>query len=137
MLDPASSNEAHAGLNSRMGHRTLREGKALMAHPTFGFRTFKGQGSRLLRDTDNDWVNIQAREGTAGWKKGLLFTRHYAYQEKGINGAQHLYRYECLRLIGLDTVATAYGKTNDEARSRLYDVLKQKGVMPIGEPEDG
>jgi hypothetical protein len=119
-----------------MGPRMLREGKAPMAHPTFGFRTFKGQGSRLLRDTDNDWVNIQAREGTAGWKKGLLFTRHYAYQEKGINGAQHLYRYECLRLTGLDTVATAYGKTNDEARGRLYDALRQKGVMPIGDLED-
>lgn len=52
-----------------------------MTHPTYGFRTFKGQGSRLLRDTDNDWVNVQAREGTAGWKKGLLFIRLYAYQD--------------------------------------------------------
>lgn len=101
-----------------------------MAHPTFGFRTFKGRGSRLLRDEDNDWVNVQVREGTSGWKKGLLFTRHYAYQEKGANGAQHLYRYECLRLKRLDSIATAFGRTNDEARSALYDDLKRKGIMP-------
>jgi hypothetical protein len=101
-----------------------------MANPTKGFRTFKGRGSRLLRDEDDDWVNVQAREGTSGWKKGLLFTRHYAYQEKGMNPAQHLYRYECIRLKGLDSVATAFGKTNDEARDNLYDDLKRKGVMP-------
>ncbi len=69
-----------------------------MAHPTFGFLTFKGKGSRLLRGADDDWVNVQTREGVSGWKKGLLFTRHYAYQPKGENGAQHLYRYECIRL---------------------------------------
>jgi hypothetical protein len=69
-----------------MGPRMLREGKAPMAHPTFGFRTFKGQGSRLLRDTDNDWVNIQAREGTAGWKKGLLLlgTMHTRRKESTV-----------------------------------------------------
>lgn len=33
-----------------------------MAHPTYGFRTLKGKGSRLLRDADDDWLNVQARE---------------------------------------------------------------------------
>jgi hypothetical protein len=105
-----------------------------MGHPTFGFRTFKGFGSRLLRDEDNDWVNIQAREGTSGWKQGLLFLRTYAYQEKTpAGGAQHLYRYECVRLKGLDLLSVAYGRTNDEARDNLYADLKRKGVMPAAE----
>lgn len=107
-----------------------------MAHPTFGFRTFKGFGSRLLRDKDNDWVNIQAREGTSGWKRGLLFVRVYSYQEKTAAGrAQHLYRYECLRLSGLDQLAVAFGRTFDEARDNLYEDLKRKGVMPEGVAE--
>lgn len=101
-----------------------------MAHPTFGFRTFKGRGSRLLRDEDNDWVNVQVREGTSGWKKGLLFTRHYSYQETGADGAHHLYRYECMRLKGMDSLATAFGRRSDEARENLYADLKRKGVMP-------
>jgi hypothetical protein len=106
-----------------------------MAHPTFGFRTLKGRGSRLVRSEDDDWINIQSREGMSGWKKGLLFTRHYAYQQAGQNGAQHLYRYECIRLNGLDSVAVAFGKTNDEARDNLYEDLKRKGVMPTSEDE--
>jgi hypothetical protein len=102
-----------------------------MAHPTYGFRTFKGIGSRLLRDTDNDWVNVQAREGTDGWKKGLLFVRLYAYQDaRGKTPGRHLYRYECFRLRGLESVAVAHGTTNDEARESLYEDLKRKGVMP-------
>jgi hypothetical protein len=103
-----------------------------MAHPTYGFRTYKGQGSRLLRDLpDNDWVNLQAREGTSGWKKGLLFTRTYAYQEprEGQPG-HHLYRYEVCRMRGLERVAEAYGRTFKEAREALYADLKRKGVMP-------
>jgi len=106
-----------------------------MAHPTYGFRTLKGQGSRLLRSEDDDWVSVQAREGLTGWKRGLLFTRHYSYQDGGANGAQHLYRFECLRLKGLDVLAVAYGKTNDEARTSLYEDLKRKGVMPVGEDQ--
>src|SRR4051794_15569230 len=104
-----------------------------MSNPTHGFRTFKGRGSRLLRTEDDDWVNVLAREGTSGWKDGLLFTRHYAYQHSGRNGAQHLYRYECLRLKGLDSVALAFGRTDDEARSNLYEDLKRQGVMPFGD----
>jgi hypothetical protein len=104
-----------------------------MAHPTYGFLTYKGSGSRLLRGVDDDWVNVQAREGQTGWKEGLLFTRHYAYQRDGANGAQHLYRYEATRLEGLDRVAEAFGKTDDEARQALYEQLKRKGVMPAGE----
>lgn len=107
-----------------------------MAHPSYGFRTFKGHGSRLLRDTDNDWVNIQAREGTSGWKQGLLFVRVYCYQERTpAAGAQHLYRYECLRLRGLDLISVAYGRTNDDARNNLYADLKRKGIMPASETE--
>jgi hypothetical protein len=101
-------------------------------HPTFGFRTFKGKGSRLLRDLpDDDWVNVQAKEGLSGWKDGLLFTRTYAYQN-ATDGrkAQHLYRVEVTRLQGLDRIADGYGRTSDEAWRALYAVLKQKGVMP-------
>jgi len=105
-----------------------------MAHQTFGFRTFKGFGSRLLRDKDNDWVNVQAKEGTSGWKKGLLFLRVYAYQDKTrVGKAQHLYRYECLRLRGFGQLAVAHGRTDDEARYNLYDDLKRKGIMPPDE----
>jgi hypothetical protein len=102
-----------------------------MAHPTYGFRTFKGFGSRLVRGEENDWVNIQAREGTAGWKKGLLFLRLYAYQDgrSGVAG-RHLYRYECFRLRGLESVAVSHGRTNDQARESLYEDLRRKGVMP-------
>lgn len=102
-----------------------------MSHPTYGFRTFKGKGSRLLRGADDDWVNIQAREGTSGWKDGILFTRTYSYQRSGVNGAQHLYRWEATRLDGLDRIAEAYGKTSDEARHALYADLRRKGVMPL------
>jgi hypothetical protein len=102
-----------------------------VAHPTYGFRTLKGKGSRLLRDLpDNDWINIQAREGTSGWKDGILFTRTYAYQNSGVNGPQHLYRWEATRLDGLDHIAEAHGKTSDEARLALYADLKRKGLMP-------
>src|SRR4051794_22787125 len=103
-----------------------------MAHPTYGFRTFKGQGSRLLRSLpDNDWVNIQAREGTSGWKEGLLFTRTYAYQDATTaKPAQHLYRMEATRLRGLERIAEAYGRTSKEARDELYEQLRKKGVMP-------
>jgi hypothetical protein len=106
-----------------------------MPHPTYGFRTLKGIGSRLVRGEENDWVNVQAREGTSGWKDKLLFTRHYAYQHHGANGAQHLYRYECSALDGLTQIAVAYGKTNDEARAALYADLQRKGVMPETEEE--
>jgi hypothetical protein len=106
-----------------------------MAHPTYGFRTLKGRGARLLRGEDDDWVNVLAREGLSGWKKGLLFTRHYAYQQHGANGAQHLYRYECQRLNGLETVTIAYGTKDAEAREALYRDLKRKGVMPETEEE--
>jgi hypothetical protein len=107
-----------------------------MAHPTQGLRTFKGIGSRLLRGEDNDWVNVQAREGTAGWKKGLLFLRLYAYQDgRGGNPGRHLYRYECYRLRGLEPISVAHGSTNDDARISLYEDLKRKGVMPASEDD--
>lgn len=104
-------------------------------HPTYGFRTFKGSGSRLLRSEGDDWVNVQAKEGTSGWKDGLLFQRTYAYQKGGANGAQHLYRLEAIRLEGLETVATGYGKTSDEAWQFCYEQLKRKGVMPSSATE--
>lgn len=104
-----------------------------MAHPTYGFRTLKGKGARLLRGPEDDWVNVLAREGVTGWKKGLLFTRHYSYLKQGANGAQHLYRYECTRLDGLEQVAIAYGRKDEEAREALYRDLKRKGVMPDSE----
>jgi len=109
-----------------------------MAHPTFGFRTYKGQGSRLLRDVpDNDWGNLQAKEGTSGWKDGLLFTRTYAYQEaSATRSAGHLYRVEATRLSGLDRIAEAHGRTSKEAWSALYDDLRRKGVMPADAPEE-
>lgn len=109
-----------------------------MAHPTFGFRTYKGQGSRLLRDVpDNDWVNLQAKEGTSGWKDGLLFTRTYAYQEgTKTRNAAHLYRVEATRLVGLDRIAEAHGRTSKEAWKALYDDLRRKGVMPADAAEE-
>jgi hypothetical protein len=65
-----------------------------------------------------------------------LFLRAYAYQEKTPAGrAQHLYRYECLRLRGLDLISVACGRTNDEARDNLYEDLKRKGVMTASETE--
>jgi hypothetical protein len=108
-----------------------------MSQPTYGFRTFKGKGSRLLRDLpDNDWINLQAREGTSGWKKGILFTRTYAYQDAdGERQAGHLYRMEATRLKGLERIAEAYGRTSEEARSELYAELRRKGVMPAEEDE--
>lgn len=99
-------------------------------HPTLGFRTFKGKGSRLLRGPDDDWVNVQVKEGYSGWKEGILFTRTFAYQEQGANGAQNLYRVEAIRLQGLDHLGEGYGVTSDEAWTALYDNLKRKGLMP-------
>lgn len=105
-----------------------------MAKPTYGFLTYKGSGARLLRGPDDDRVNVLTREGRSGWKEGLLFTRHYAYQEgDGDRPAGHLYRYQAIRLKGLDTVAEAFGGTDNEARQGLYEQLKRKGVMPSGE----
>jgi hypothetical protein len=105
-----------------------------MAKPKRGLKTFKGSGSRLLRDLpDNDWINVQSHEGIEDWKNGLLFTRHYAYQEKnGGRQGQHLYRLEALRHEGLEQVALAYGKTSDDAWDLLFESLKRKGVMPQG-----
>lgn len=102
-----------------------------MANPTFGFRTLKGQGSRLLRDLpDNDWVNVMTKEGTSGWKDGLIFTRHYVYYD-GVNGKQHLYRIDVLDARnGLDLVATGFGAKSDDAWQAAYDDLKRKGRMP-------
>jgi len=102
-----------------------------------GFRTFKGKGSRLLRGADDDWVNVQAHEGTSGWQDGVLLTRIYAYQRNGVNGAQHLYRWEATCLDGLDRIAEAHGKTSDEALYALFADLRRKGVMPLDEIEQG
>jgi hypothetical protein len=59
----------------------------------------------------------------------------YGYEDTPAGGAQHLYRYECLRLRGLDLLPVAYGRTNDDARENLYEDLKRKGVMPPTEIE--
>lgn len=102
-----------------------------MAHPTYGFRTFKGEGSRLLRDVEDDWVNVQAKEGYSGWKEGILFLRSYAWQPARQGGAgHHLYRVEAIRLAGLDTVGVAHGRTAKDAWKHLYADLKRKGHMP-------
>lgn len=107
-----------------------------MAHQSFGFRTLKGIGARLVRNEDDDWLNIKAREGTAGWKEGLLFLRTYSYQHRTPQGgAQHLYRYDCIRQKGLDLIATAFGRTDEIARENLYADLIRKGVKPDDEVE--
>lgn len=109
-------------------------------HPTFGFRTLKGHGSRLVRnitvsanghvDTD-DWVNYMVKEGTSGWKKGLSFERAYAYQKKDANGhAHHLYRLLVTRQQGLQVVCIAFGRTSRDAWVNAYRMLHEQGVMP-------
>ncbi len=108
-----------------------------MAKPKHGLKTFKGSGSRLLRDLpDNDWINVQSHEGIEDWKDRLLFNRTYAYQgENDLGQAQHLYRLEALRLRGLEQVALAFGRTSDDAWDQLFASLKRKGVMPEGAVE--
>jgi len=103
-----------------------------MATPTYGFRTYKGKGSRLLptlEEGDKRYANVQARDGYSGWKDGLMFIRAYAYQDGG-DGSGHLYRVEAIRMRGLDSLAVGYGRTNGEAWSALYAALKTKGIMP-------
>jgi hypothetical protein len=85
--------------------------------------------------TDTCVRTPHTRERTSGSKNGLLFVRVYGYEDTPAGGAQHLYRYECLRLRGLDLLPVAYGRTNDDARENLYEDLKRKGVMPPTEIE--
>ncbi len=69
--------------------------------------------------------------GQVRLEEGPAVHPHYAYQERdGNTPAQHLYRYEAIRLKGLDSVATAYGTTDNAAREAMYEQLKRKGVMP-------
>jgi hypothetical protein len=106
-----------------------------MADPSFGFRTFKGRGSPSCVTRTTTGSTSEVRERHVRLEEGPAVHRHYAYQEKGVNGAQHLYRHECIRLKGLDALTTAFGRTNEEARDVLYDELKRKGVMPAGEAQ--
>ena len=109
-------------------------------HPTFGFHTLKGFGSRLVRsvtespngghETD-DWLNYQVKEGVSGWKKGLSFERTYAYQQQDVNGnAHHLYRMTVTRQKGLAIECVVYGRTNQDVWDAAYAELHKKGVMP-------
>lgn len=108
--------------------------------PTFGFRTLKGYGSRLVRnitvsanghtDTD-DWHNYMVKEGTSGWKRGLSFERAYAYQAKSADGAaHHLYRMVVSRQKGLAIECVVYGRTSREVWINAYHALREKGLMP-------
>lgn len=107
-----------------------------MSNPTYGFRTLKGHGSRLVRGLSDrgepdDWHNYLVREGTSGWKKGLSFERAYAYQDRTpTSNAHHLYRVIVTRQQGLDVLCIAFGRTSDEARANAYEMLHRKGVMP-------
>jgi hypothetical protein len=109
-------------------------------HPSFGFRTLKGFGSRLVRgitvdangknDAD-DWHNYMVKEGTSGWKKGLSFERAYAYQPRSkTSEAHHLYRMIVTRQQSLDVLCIAFGRTSDVAWRNAYTMLHEKGVMP-------
>lgn len=112
----------------------------MSTNATFGFRTLKGFGSRLVRGTSvgptgaeeaDDWHNYMVKEGTSGWKKNLSFERAYAYQPatKRTN-AHHLYRMIVTRQIGLELVCVVYGRTSHEAWINAYKALHIKGVMP-------
>jgi hypothetical protein len=98
--------------------------------PKRGYRVLKGGDSRVTRGPEDDWVNVQALEGIEGWKKGLLFTRTYAYQRHGVNGAQNLYRLDVTRLEGMKRITEAFGDTSDEVWAVAFADLKRKGVMP-------
>lgn len=93
----------------------------------------KGVGSRLVRSEKDDWLNVQALEGTDDWKKGYVFLRTYCYQQGEERG--HLYRIEAVAKLGLNTEATAYGKTAGEAWDALVAVLESKGVKPADSPK--
>jgi hypothetical protein len=107
---------------------------------TFGFRTLKGFGSRLVRNITespggghdaDDWVNYMVKEGTSGWKKGLSFERAYAYQSKDADGnAHHLYRMLVTRQKGLEIVCIVFGRTSRAAWVAAYAMLHEKGLMP-------
>jgi len=112
-----------------------------MTHPTFGFRTLKGFGSRLVRsisvnasgkeEVSDDWHNYMVKEGTSGWKKGLSFERAYAYQPaSGVQEAHHLYRIIVTRQKGLDVLAIVYGRNNESVWHNTREILKEKGIMP-------
>ncbi len=109
--------------------------------PTFGFRTLKGSGARLVRSVSvnsagvkkdvDDWVNYMVKEGASGWKKGLSFERAYAYQPRTASSdAHHLYRMIVTRQKGLDVLCVAFGRTSEKAWENAYTALFEKGVMP-------
>jgi hypothetical protein len=112
----------------------------MSANATFGFRTLKGFGSRLVRSVStspsgtqesDDWHNYMVKEGLSGWKRGLSFERAYAYQERSTTAnAHHLYRMTVTRQRGLDVLCIAFGRTSDEAWANAYEMLNRKGVMP-------
>lgn len=59
-----------------------------------------------------------------------LLARRLAPHRRLMRNATKPVALRCLRLKGLDSIATAFGRTNDEARSALYADLKRKGIMP-------
>lgn len=112
----------------------------MSTNATFGFRTLKGFGSRLVRGISvgptgaqeaDDWHNYMVKEGMSGWKKNLSFERAYAYQAASkTTKAHHLYRLIVTRQHGLELVCVVYGRTSDQAWINAYTALHTKGVMP-------
>lgn len=101
------------------------------SHQSFGFRTLKGIGSRLVIANDDDSINKQTKLGVSGWKDGLIFDRTLAWQlpEDGQPGF-YLYRVEAIARRGLASVATGHGRIADHAWLNCYRDLAEIGMMP-------
>lgn len=100
-----------------------------MVVPTFGWRTWKGRGSRLLRDGEDETATVQVRESYGGPTAGYIFIRVYRETEEHAG-------YTIIALNEKnDIAAVANGLKNDQAWQNVHAALRAKGVnsQPEGE----
>lgn len=99
-----------------------------MAVPTFGWRTLKAVGTRLMRDKDDEALSVQARESYSGPTKGYLFIRVYSETE-------HHTGYTIIALNeNRDIAAIANGTKNASTWDNIHAALRAKGVDSQPEP---
>lgn len=100
-----------------------------MAIPTFGWRTWKAFGSRLMRDENDDSASVQVRESYSGPTAGYIFVRIYRETEDHAG-------YTIIALNERnDIAAVANGEKNARAWENVHAALRAKGVD--SQPEVG
>jgi hypothetical protein len=99
-----------------------------MAVPTFGWRTLKAVGTRLMRDENDESLSVQTRESYSGPTKGYIFIRVYSETDD----------HKGYTIIALnekrDIAAIANGEKNAQTWDHIHAALRAKGVNSQPEP---